>query len=137
MCQVLSFWRCPAVIAARNEITDEYKTMILKFCQIMRSKEFGLHDAASYLESWVCGTMIVAPLIDCSAPLVTCGILFLLIAFLFAAFRMRFQFASFPKFYTGVCRCRLGDRFQVPAAIPVANQATSWFIHQNPLRLLV
>ena len=62
----------PAVIAARNEITDEYKTMILKFCPVMRSKEFGLHDAAAYLESWVCGTMPLAPLMDCNASLDFC-----------------------------------------------------------------
>lgn len=94
MRQVLDCWPYPAVIAARNEITEEYKTMILKFCPVMRSREFGLHDAAAYLESWVCGTMPVAPLMDCNASLVLFGILFMFVAFLPTSFGIRFQVVS-------------------------------------------
>ena len=59
-----------AVIAARNDIKEDYKQMILKFLPVLRSKEFAMCEAAVYLENWVTGTMRMAPLVDVDASLV-------------------------------------------------------------------
>ena len=54
-------------VADMNEITKDYRDHVLKFVPTLRS--YNLHRAANYLETWVSGRYVAAPLLDISAPL--------------------------------------------------------------------
>lgn len=56
-----------AVVADRNPLTEDYKANILKYVPLLRADEFGLHDAAAYLESWVNGILRMSPLMELDA----------------------------------------------------------------------
>lgn len=58
-----------AVVAERNPLSEEFKANILKYVPLLRTREFPLHDAASYLESWIAGTWKLHPLLEIGALL--------------------------------------------------------------------
>ena len=58
-----------AVLAERNPLSEEFKANILKYVPLLRTKEFPLYAAASYLESWIAGTWKLHPLLEIDALL--------------------------------------------------------------------
>jgi len=56
-----------AVVADRNPLTEDYKANILKYVHLLGAQEFGLQDAAAYLQSWVNGTLPMAQFMELDA----------------------------------------------------------------------
>lgn len=52
-----------AVVAERNPLAPDYVANIMKYLPVLRSKAFGLHEAAAYLEAWVLGSLPKRPLL--------------------------------------------------------------------------
>lgn len=55
-------------VAPLNELSEEYKDHVRRFCPILES--YRLNHAASHLKQWVNGELQLAPLLDTSALLV-------------------------------------------------------------------
>ena len=56
-------------IAPNNDLSQEYRDHIKKFCPILVS--YNLREAADHLQKWVDGELQLAPLLDTSAYLAT------------------------------------------------------------------
>lgn len=60
---------CPAALADKREITQDYRNHIKKFLPSLRHPLYEMERAADWLEGWVDGSLPPTPLLDVSARL--------------------------------------------------------------------